>query len=257
MVEPLATRAPYVGLFITCAVDLLRPSIARACVRLLTSANCEIVVPPQSCCGQVGYNNGLQEDTAKLARSVIATFSNVDYIVVPSGSCASMLKNHYPTLFSDTTERAKAQEFASRVFELTTFLHDVLDAVPPKVIPCNKKVAYHDSCAGLRELGIEGQPRNLAHRFRNANLVAIPEGQTCCGFGGTFCVKFPEISSHMVDQKIDHIRSTQADLLVGGDLSCLLNIAGRLERRGDPSVKVMHIAEFLVGEDESLEAGKH
>jgi len=236
-------------LFITCAVDLLRPSIARACVSLLTGAGCEVVVPPQGCCGQVGYNNGLRDESARLAKTVIPAFKEVDYVVVPSGSCASMLKNHYPGLASGNAEHEQATQFAAKVYELTTFLEDVLNAEPGEVIPCDKNVAYHDSCAGLRELGIQPQPRSLAVRYRNTELLPIPEGESCCGFGGTFCVKFPDISTHMVDQKIENIKASGANLVVGGDLTCLLNIAGRLDRQKDKNIACLHIAEFLAGYD--------
>lgn len=245
-----------VGLFISCSVDFLRPSIARACVKLLREANCTVVVPPQSCCGQPGYNNGLRAESASLAKAVIESFKNVDYVVVPSGSCASMLKNHYLKLASTKAERDEAQQFAFKVFELTTFLLDVVNAKPGlTALPCDKPVAYHDSCAGMRELGIFSQPRTLARRYRNTEVLSIPEGESCCGFGGTFCVKFPDISTHMVDQKIDNIRSIDTGLLVGGDLTCLINIEGRLKKREIYDIEVLHIAEFLAGFDTGLDTG--
>ncbi len=249
---PASTPAPKIGLFVTCPVDLMRPSVAFACVKLLEDAGCEVVVPPQSCCGQVAWNNGLSGEARTLARQVVAAFAAVDYVVAPSGSCASMLKNHYPTLFADSDELARVEAFSARVYELTVFLHDVLGVQSNSPAPAenSKTVAYHDSCAGLRELGIRHQPRALARHYRGVHLGDLEDSETCCGFGGTFCVKFADISNHMVTAKARQVAALHPDLLLGGDLSCLLNLAGKLRRQGDRDTRVFHIAEFLAGWDD-------
>lgn len=241
-----ANNPPTVGLFVTCAVDLLRPSVGFACVKLLEAAGCQVVVPPQSCCGQVAYNNGLSEEARQLARAVITAFAKVDYIVAPSGSCASMLKNHYPQLFRDDDNCAEVAHFAARVYELTQFLADILQIPPISSLATNaKNIAYHDSCAGLRELGIYQQPRKLALSYRNAALSDIADGNVCCGFGGTFCVKFEGIANKMVADKAANIIAAKPDLLLGGDLACLLHLGGYLHRQGHHQLEVRHIAEFL------------
>ncbi len=244
----MSTPNPTVGLFVTCAVDLMRPSVAFAAVKLLELAGCKVVVPPQSCCGQVAYNNGLPEDTRTLALEVAAAFAQVDYVVAPSGSCASMLKNHYPALFEHNNDAINS--FANKVYELTSFLTTV--APLREQLPQNgtngKKIAYHDSCAGLRELNISEQPRKLINQVGADELVEIPDGQSCCGFGGTFCVKFADISNKMVTDKAGNIAAQQPDMLLGGDLTCLLNIAGKLQRQGNEQIEVRHIAEYLAGD---------
>ncbi len=243
------TPSPSVGLFATCAVDLLRPSVGFAAVRLLEDAGCRVCVPEQSCCGQVAYNSGLREDTARLARQVIRNFADVDYVVVPSGSCASMLRNHYPALFDAPSERGVAETFAGRVYELTTFLDEVMDYRPrPAAAESDLGIAYHDSCAGLRELGIRRQPRRLLERYSNCHPLDPDNREECCGFGGTFCMKFPEIADRMAADKAAAVIDTDADLLLGGDLTCLVHIAGKLHRQGHQAPRVRHVAEFLAGE---------
>jgi L-lactate dehydrogenase complex protein LldE len=244
----MAETSPLVGLFVTCAVDVMRPAVGHATAKLLEQAGCNLIVPEQGCCGQVGYNNGLPEDTAKLAEKVIATFEDMDYVVVPSGSCAGMLKKHYPTLFSDPKKTAAAERFANKVYELTEFLLDVLDVQPRTQDAFEGQVAYHDSCAGLRELYIRHQPRELSRRYRQCELEDVDAQSTCCGFGGTFCVKFPQISDQIVSEKADQVRQKNPNLLLGGDLTCLLNIAGKLQRQGINHIEVRHIAEFLAAE---------
>jgi L-lactate dehydrogenase complex protein LldE len=242
---------PVVGLFVTCAIDLIRPLVGHASAKLLVDAGCALVVPRQTCCGQVGFNNGLPDETRRVAERTIAAFADTDYVVVPSGSCASMLKNHYPRLFDDPDQRATAQAFADKVYELTCFLVDVLKIEADTGNHHNQSVvAYHDSCAGLRELGIKHQPRQLAREYRGVHLTDIPDGDTCCGFGGTFCVKFPAISDQMVTAKIENILSLQPDMVLGGDLTCLLNIAGKLQTLGHSDIEVRHIAEFLAEADD-------
>ncbi|MFA5631580.1 MAG: (Fe-S)-binding protein [Porticoccaceae bacterium] len=247
MTDDSAVKTPVVGLFATCAVDLIRPAVGFASAALLEDAGCTVTVPEQSCCGQVAWNNGLGAEARVLARQLMAQFADVDYVVVPSGSCASMLKNHYPTLFSNPQDILAAQEFAGRVYELTCFLRDVLDYRPSPAQPTagnEKKVVYHDSCAGLRELGIRTQPRDLLASL-GVTVVDPQDCDVCCGFGGTFCVKFEDISAKMVADKARNIAAQAPDVVLGGDLTCLLNIAGKLQRDGHDHIDVRHVAEYL------------
>ena len=255
-----AMRAPAarrVGLFVTCLVDLYRPSTGFAAVRLLEAAGCEVEVPEgQTCCGQPAFNSG-DEDTARaIARDVIARFEGFDHVVAPSGSCAGMLRRHLPGLFAgdDAGWRERAERLAGRVFELTSFLVDVCGAdaagralasaaAPPDGV---RRVTYHDSCSGLRELGVREQPRRLLAGLAGLDLVEMPDREACCGFGGTFCVKYPEISGRMVGEKVENVAATGADAVLAGDLGCLLNIAGRLGREGRP-IRAFHVAEVLAG----------
>jgi L-lactate dehydrogenase complex protein LldE len=234
-----------VALFVTCLVDLFRPSVGFAAVKLLEDAGCVVEVPEaQSCCGQPGYNSGDRADAKAIARQVIATFSLYDYVVVPSGSCGGMIKTHYPTLFPDDPPMAEqAQALAGRTFELVSFLADVLkrDQVDARYAGT---VTYHDACSGLRELGVKDQPRRLLKSVDGLILKEMATPEVCCGFGGTFCVKYPEISDKMVSDKAADIAATGADTLLCGDMGCLLNMAGKLSRLGKP-VAVRHVAEVL------------
>jgi len=236
---------PHIALFVTCLVDLTRPSVGFASIKLLEAAGCKVSVPDQqTCCGQPAYNSGDNPDTADIARQVIAAFEGYDYVVVPSGSCGGMIKHHYPdVLAEDTAWASRATALASRTYELTSFLHDVLkfseiEAAYPK------SVTYHDSCSSLREMAVKEQPRNLLSKVNGLTLTEGEEAETCCGFGGLFCVKYPEISENMVDAKVDDILATEANVVLGGDLGCLMNISGRLTRRGK-TVEVRHVAEVL------------
>ena len=236
---------PRVALFVTCLVDLFRPNIGFAAVRLLEKAGCAVHVPEgQTCCGQPAYNNGDYRDARDIARRVIEVFEGYDYVVAPSGSCASVLKVHYPTLFEAEPEwRDRAQQFSERCYELVSFLTDVLGIDRVGASYCGE-VTYHDSCSSLRELGIRQQPRRMLRSVNGLSLTEMEETEVCCGFGGAFCVKYPEISTRMVSDKVDRVSQTGADTLLAGDLGCLLNIAGRLGRLGS-QVKVFHVAEVL------------
>ena len=238
---------PTVGLFVTCLVDLMRPAVGFAAVKLLEEAGCDVIVPArQTCCGQPAFNAGDSRDAKAVARGVLEAFAGVDYVVVPSGSCAGTIKVHYPELFADEPDRAEAvAELSARTYELTTFLNDVC-GMPPPSRACAHHVAYHDSCSGLRELGIRKQPRQLLSAMQGLTLTEMETADTCCGFGGLFCVKYPDISEKMVDAKVDAILETGADTVLGGDVGCLMNIAGRLHRRG-VSITVRHVAEVLAG----------
>jgi L-lactate dehydrogenase complex protein LldE len=247
-----AARAPDVALFVTCLADSFRPAVARAALRLLEQAGCNVTVPQrQTCCGQPGYNSGDREGAIAVAQQVIETFEPHQYVVVPSGSCAGMLRVHYPELLSGTW-RERALALASRVFELTQFLDDILawtpDARPPR------RYAYHDSCAGLRELGIDRQPRRLL-QAAGQEILDLEQREVCCGFGGTFCARMPAISAKMSDDKLAAAQRSGADTLLGGDLGCLLALAGRA-RRKEIALHFRHVAEVLAGEDDAPAIGE-
>lgn len=238
---------PHVGLFVTCLVDLYRPVVGFASAHLLKQAGCRVVVPEQTCCGQPAFNSGARSLAADLARRVIDAFADVDCVVVPSGSCAAMIRVHYPRLLADDPEYAdRARNLAERTFELVQFLADQRGWRPQGASSVPGAVTLHDACSGLRELGIREQPRRLLRAIEGLTLSESADCEECCGFGGTFCVKYPEISTRMVDGKCDSIVESGARTLVAGDLGCLLNIAGRLARRED-DVQARHIAELLAG----------
>jgi L-lactate dehydrogenase complex protein LldE len=233
-----------VGLFVTCLVDLFRPTVGFAAVKLLEDAGCRVEVPAQSCCGQPAYNSGDRADTKAIARQVMRSFAGCDYVVAPSGSCAGMMRIHYPELFADEPAfLPEVQRFASRVYELVSFLSDVL-GVERVVARYDGTAAYHDACSGLRELGVREQPRKLLRGVTGLALKELPGAEVCCGFGGTFCVKYPDISERMVSDKIADAVATGADTLLAGDLGCLLNMAGRASRAGR-KLRVRHVAEVL------------
>jgi L-lactate dehydrogenase complex protein LldE len=237
-----------VGLFVTCLVDLMRPSIGFAAIRLLEAGGADVVVPAtQTCCGQPAYNSGDRADTLALARKVVEEFERCDYVVAPSGSCSGMIRTHYGELFADDAAwSARVAALAAKTFELTDFLVNVLkvERVPGTF---RGTVTYHDACAGLREMGVKAQPRALLAKMNGVRLSEMAESETCCGFGGTFAVKFGEISARLADNKCQHIVTDGSDAVVLGDLGCMLNIEGRLRRRGD-ATRVLHIAEVLAGE---------
>ncbi len=242
------TRDPVdVGLFVTCLVDLFRPSVGFAAVKLLEDAGCTVEVPrAQTCCGQPAYNSGDQDSARAIAAQVIEAFEGFDHVVAPSGSCAGMLRRHYPALLADDPALApRARHLAGRSHELISFLTDVL-GVGAAAVRYDGVVTYHDACSGLRELGIQAQPRKLLAGVAGLTLAELPDTEVCCGFGGTFCVKYPEISNRMVDDKAANVARTGADTLLAGDLGCLFNLAGKLKRDGSP-VRVRHVAEVLAG----------
>lgn len=237
-----------VGLFVTCLVDLMRPRIGFAALSLLERAGCDVRVPAtQTCCGQPGYNSGDRAGARRLAEKLIGEFEACDYVVAPSGSCAGMIRAHYPELFSDAPGwQAKVRALADKTYELTDFLVRIakLDAVPGVF---GGTGTYHDACSGLRELGIKAQPRALLAMVQGLTLSEMDEAEACCGFGGTFAVKFGDISTRIVDVKCDRIAAAKADAVILGDLGCMLNIEGRLRRRGDTRTRVLHVAEVLAG----------
>lgn len=242
---PSSTSGPTVGLFATCLVDLMRPVVGFASVKLLEDAGCQVFVPKaQTCCGQPAFNSGDVPDTADIAKGVIENFEKFDYIVVPSGSCGGMIKHHYPEVFADDPAwLARAEALSVKTFELISFLTDIMKVVS---VPASfsGNITYHDSCSGLREMGIKEQPRTLLMSIDGLTITEGEETETCCGFGGLFCVKYPDISEKMVDTKINDVVATGADTLLAGDLGCLMNIAGRIQRRG-LDIQVRHTAEVL------------
>lgn len=236
---------PKVGLFVTCLVDAMRPQIGWATLKLLEQAGCEVEVPrAQTCCGQPAGNSGDKRGAAALAQQVIETFEGYDYLVGPSGSCVGQIRS-YPTLFADPGWRKRAQDLAAKSFEILGFLHDVM-GWQPEGVGLNASVTYHDSCSGLRELGVQAQPRALLEAVEGLEMRPLEGANVCCGFGGTFCVKYPEISTAIVSEKTANIAATGADILLAGDLGCLMNMAGRLHREG-AATRCFHTAEVLAG----------
>jgi L-lactate dehydrogenase complex protein LldE len=238
---------PRVALFVTCLVDLHRPTVGFAAIKLLEDAGCQVEVPRnQTCCGQPAYNSGDRATAQAIARDVLRAFEGYDYVVVPSGSCGGMLKHHLPHLFDDDPNlRARADALAARTWELVGFLTEIM-GVTGTGAAYDGIATYHDSCSGLRELGLKAQPRALLAGVAGLKLREMTDPEVCCGFGGTFCVKYPDISTRMVQDKARDIAATGADTLLAGDMGCLLNMAGRLSREGSP-VRVRHVAEVLAG----------
>ncbi len=236
---------PSVALFATCLVDMIRPQVGFASAKLIQDSGFEVEVPrTQTCCGQPLVSGGDVRGARRLARRFIKTFSSYDYVVMPSGSCAATIKFRYGELFDDPKQRREAESLGERCYELTDFLTNVADC------PVNARYsgicAYHDSCSGLRELGIRSQPRELLSRVSGLTIRDLPDPAACCGFGGAFCVKYPEIASTIASDKADDVERTDASTLLGGDLGCLMNIAGTLRRRGN-NIRIMHVAEVLAG----------
>jgi len=240
-----------VGLFVTCLVDAMRPSIGMAALKLLEGAGYQVVVPAtQTCCGQPGYNSGDRKSARALAEKVLEEFEGYDFLVAPSGSCGGMIRTHYPDLFSgEPALAARIDRLTAKTYELTDFLVNVakLRQVPGTF---DGSVTYHDSCSGLREMGVKTQPRELLAKVPGLTLKEMRDNETCCGFGGTFVLKMDEISARMVEDKCRHIEANGASAVVLGDLGCMLNIEGRLRKRGDSTTQVLHVAEVLAGRDE-------
>ena len=236
-----------VSLFIQCLVDSMFPEVGEAMVKVFDRLAIPLAYPEgQTCCGQPAYNNGYRREAAAAAKHFIEVFESSPAIVCPSGSCVHMVRHHYPELFPDNpvmAERAKA--IGAKTFEFTEYLVDVLGVIDV-MAEYPGVVTYHDSCHLSRGLGIARQPRLLLENVQGMQLIEMHNSDTCCGFGGTFSIKYPEISIAMADEKITHILATGAEAVVGCDISCLMNILGRLSRRGE-NVKVLHIAQVLAG----------
>jgi L-lactate dehydrogenase complex protein LldE len=230
--------------FATCLVDLLYPQVGLSGMRLLREQGIRVVFPQtQTCCGQPAWNSGYRDEARAVARSQLDALAGELPVVVPSASCAGMLREHYPVLFAGTPEAERAAALAARVHELTDFLLRVLDLRPADLGP-PVTVALHNSCSARREMGVAGAAVDLLQRLANVSLCEPDHADECCGFGGTFAVKEPEISAAMAADKTAAVRATGAELLVSQDCGCLMNLAGTLERQGGgPAVK--HIAELL------------
>ncbi len=243
--DPPAT--PRVALFVTCLVDMIRPQIGFAAIRALEAAGCEVVVPDaQTCCGQPALNSGDRDTAADLARRAIAMLEPYDHVVIPSGSCAATVRVHYPEILEHDPEwAARAVALAARTYEILAYLDEVR-GWKPEGVALDATGTYHDSCSGLRELGIKRQPRRLLAAVEGLSLAPLAGAETCCGFGGTFCVKYPAISNAIVAEKATAIDATGADLLLAGDLGCLMNMAGKLNREGS-KVRAFHTVELLAG----------
>jgi L-lactate dehydrogenase complex protein LldE len=238
-----------VALFVTCLVDAVRPEIGFSTLKLLESAGCEVVVPEgQTCCGQPAYNSGDSATARALAEKVLREFEGFEYVVIPSGSCGGQIKHQYIELFRDHPDlKSRAERLASRIFELTDFLTNVLrvENLPSTFAG---HITYHDSCSGLREMGVKSQPRALLAKLPGVRLTEMKDCEQCCGFGGTFSVKYGDISGAIVDEKCRNVRDSGADAVVLGDLGCILNIEGRLRRTGDTTTRVLHISQVLAGD---------
>jgi L-lactate dehydrogenase complex protein LldE len=238
---------PRVALFVTCLVDLIRPEVGFATVKLLEDAGCTVEVPrAQTCCGQPAWNSGDRETAKGLARQVIRAFEQYEHVVVPSGSCGATVARDYERMFdAGDLWRERARLMGARTHEIVAFLTDVLgvERVP---VAAEVSVTYHDSCSGLRSLGIREQPRRLLASVDGLELRELPEAEVCCGFGGTFCVKFPDISNVMIADKTRNIAATGAELVLAGDLGCLMNMAGKARREGR-AFKARHVVEVLAG----------
>lgn len=237
--------SPRVGLFVTCLVDLYRPSVGFAAVELLQRAGCRVTVPrAQTCCGQPAFNSGDDKHARQLALQVLDVFEEFDYVVGPSGSCLGTIRCHYPEMFANDDQLLpRFEALSAKSYELVSFLVDVLGVDTVEAV-FDHHVTYHDSCSALRELGIKEQPRKLLGKVAGLQLTEMQGTDICCGFGGTFCVKYPEISGRMAADKVAAVEASGADILLSGDLGCLLNLAGKI-RREDKPTRVYHIAEVL------------
>ncbi len=234
-----------VSMFVTCMSDALYPRVAESMMRLLAKYGVILEFPRvQTCCGQPAYNSGYWDEARTTARTILTAFEDSDFVVSPSGSCTYMI-HHYTNLFKDEPQwLEKAKQLQSKSYEFTQFLVQVL-GVTDVGASFPHKVTYHPSCHGTRLLGVKDEPRALLENVKGLEFVPTPFQEDCCGFGGTFSIKMPNISGAMVAEKVDHIKETEAEVLVGLDMACLLNIAGNLRHRGE-SVRVMHLAELLI-----------
>jgi L-lactate dehydrogenase complex protein LldE len=239
-----------VSLFVTCIVDMIYPQTGLATVDVLERLGLEVEFPMgQTCCGQMGFNAGYRAEAKQVARQFLKAFAAAEVIVAPSGSCASMVRHFYPTLFVDDPQwHAEMERIVSITWELTEFLVDGLGITEVGTrLPQPMRVALHDACHGLRMSGLREQPRRLLNSVHNLEVVELPGADQCCGFGGLFAVKMPEISGAMLDDKVRHINATEADLIVTCDASCLTQMNGGLSRQRSAK-RVVHIAEVLAGQ---------
>ncbi len=236
-----------VSLFIQCLVDAMYPEVGVAMLKIFRKLDIPVDCPTnQTCCGQPAFNSGYRQQARVAARRFIEIFENKEVIVCPSGSCVTMVRHHYPQLFADEPDwQRRAEAVAGKTFELTQYLVDVLgiDEIRSRY---SGKITFHDSCHALRTLGIKEQPRRLIAEIAGVELIEMNDSERCCGFGGSFAVKYPEISTAMAQDKVNNIIATGADAVVGVDISCLMNIQGLLSRKSS-KIKALHIAELLAG----------
>ena len=247
-IECLNISEKRVGLFVTCLVNTMRPSVGFASITLLEQAGCTVEVPTsQSCCGQPAFNSGDDEGTRQIAYQIIEQFEEFDYVVLPSGSCASMIKKNFIEVFkAQPGWQARAQHLADRTHELLSFLVDVCN-FKPNGIELDGTFTYHDSCSGYRSLNVYEQPRKMLSSVKGLEHKPLNGHSECCGFGGTFCVKYSDISNAIVSEKVENVVAADADFLLGGDMGCLMNIAGKLNREGNKKITALHTAEVLAG----------
>ncbi len=234
-----------VTLFVQCLVDSMYPQVGHAMIQLFENLNISVDIPlNQTCCGQPAFNSGYRKQAKIAAKRFIEIFESARVIVCPSGSCVDMVKHQYPNLFRrDSPWRERAEKVSQKIFELTEYLVDILGIYDVKS-RFKGRVTYHDSCHLLRNLGVADQPRELMNQIKGLQLIKMKNSKKCCGFGGTFAVKYPDISTAILKEKVDNIIATEADAVVGCDISCLMNIHGMLNRRNS-RIKIMHIAEVL------------
>lgn len=234
-----------VSLFITCLSDGIYPRVGQAMAKLLARCGVEVDFPQtQTCCGQPAFNSGYWDEARAAARIIVDAFEDSDFVISPSGSCTGMIHHYYPKLFNeDPVYKKKSEDLVAKTYEFTQFLVNVLE-VEDIGASYPHKVTYHPSCHGTRLLGVKEEPMKLMNNIKGLELVPLPHAEDCCGFGGTFAVKMSEISGAMVSEKTDHILETEAEVLTGLDMGCLMNIGGNLRYRGQ-AVQVKHLAEIL------------
>jgi L-lactate dehydrogenase complex protein LldE len=233
-----------IQLFIPCFVDQLFPQTAFNMIKVLEKLNCVVHYNPnQTCCGQPAFNAGFCDDARDVANKFLTDFDTVDYIVAPSASCVGFVRNYYPSLFENHTSIHKAQKITKNIYEFSEFITDILH-VTDIGATLHTKATYHDSCAALRECSIKAGPRKLLSMVNGLELIELKDNETCCGFGGTFAVKFEAISSAMADQKIQNALATGAETIISTDLSCLMHLDGIIKKQELP-IKIMHLADVL------------
>lgn len=233
-----------ISLFVTCLSDAIYPHVSEAMVRLLARYGVKLEFPDiQTCCGQPAYNSGYWDEARRTAKTILDAFEGSDFVVTPSGSCTYMIHNYSELFKEDPIYLRKAEDLQKKTYEFTQFLVKVL-GITDLGASFPHKVTYHPSCHGSRLLGVREEPMKLLQEVKGLEFVPLPFAEDCCGFGGTFAVKMADISGAMVTEKVDHIMETEASVLVGLDMACLMNIAGNLRYRGE-RVKVMHLAELL------------
>ena len=233
-----------VQLFIPCFIDQLYPQVAFNTVKILEKAGCTVAYnTQQTCCGQPAFNAGFWGESKDVCTKFVQDFDGADYIVSPSESCAGFIRNNYGKLFENNAFQSPAKKVASQIFELSEFLVKIL-GVTDLGASFNGKVTFHDSCAGLRECNIKAEPRALLSQVEGLELVEINDNETCCGFGGSFAVKYDTISVAMADQKIENAIATEAEYIISTDMSCLMHLDGRINHNGQ-QIKVIHLADIL------------